>query len=234
MTVFTVPVVRPTPWLSAPVVAEEAWPITPCFLGVVAGRFCSALGEVCLVPSGLVSFLGVFLIGVAFFGAVTGVFAWAGFFTVLDVVDVVFFTGVESLFAIFGDAVPTFLSFGLAAGVDFDTGRGFFVPMGVRVGAGFEAVLVGVLVAFTGVLVAGGETEGVDVVLDVADGSVFFVPIGVLADGVLAGVEVFAAGVEVPEVELIFAGVFLTGVAVDVVDLAVVVGVTFLTGVAVF
>lgn len=211
VTVFTVPVVRPTPLLRVPVAALEALPMTPGFFaGWAAGAIFFAATGVGFVPSGLAAGLtGVFLMGVALAPVV-----------VVEGVLVAGFAGV----LVFAALVA------FEDGVAFEMGRGFFVPMGVRAGLGVSPTEA--FGAVVGVFFAG---LAVDAVFEPADGSDFFVPIGVRAGVAFAGVVVFEAGlfagIEV-DAEFSFDGAFLAGVVVFVVDFAVVAGVAFFTGVA--
>jgi hypothetical protein len=206
-TVFTVPVVRPTPLFRVPVAALDAWPIAPGFFaGAAAGvDFLAAMG-VGFVPSGLEEAMdlgGTFLIGVAF------------------VPDDAVLAGILAGVLVF--AVVT----GLLAGVEalgVETGSGFLVPMGVR--TGFGASPTEDLVAETGVFFTGVARDPVSAFLT---GRGFTVPSGVRGlagvDAVFAGVDTVFAGVD-DAVEFNFAGAFFAGVEAA--------GVACLTGVAAF
>jgi len=210
VTEFTVPVVRPTPLFSAPVAALDAWPTTPgCFAaGAGAGDgavFFTAAG-VGFVASGLAVRMGNFL--------------GAGFVVVVDGVDVAALAGVLAFTGV------------LAAGVDaLEDGRGFLVPMGVRVGAGaFTGVFVGVFAVSLGVIFfAATGVFLTGVVFDVA-GAAFFAAAGVLTGVVFC---VVLVGEARGAAEFSFAGAFLIGVVADPVAL-VAAGVAFFTGAVVF
>lgn len=140
-----------------------------------------------VVPSGF-TLAGVFLTGVAFAGLAVEELALA----VADdaVVVVVFFAGAELT------ALAGLDSAALVAGF-LRIGSGLVVPRGVRVRAGFEASLIGVLPAVTGVFFTG-------VVVDT----------GLLAEAVVTGF--FAGVVEVaPEVGFTGAAGVFAGVAAD-------------------
>lgn len=214
-TVFTVPVVTPTPLFTPPVTAFDAEPTTPGFLGVVAGvAFFTAVG-VGFVPSALTAgFIGVFLTVVAF--------------VVVEVVFVAVFAGLAFVVFILGAELAWFLIFGpLTTGIDaVDAGVVFFAEAGVLV-AGFDTSLA-VLLAATGVFFAGFALEGSEV-----EGTVFFAAVGAVGfTGVLfAGLGVVCdAGVDVL---VSFAGAFRTGVGVVPVGF-VAAGAVFLTGVTAF
>lgn len=142
-----------------------------------------------------------------------------------------FFTGVGPVVAFLTVEVVGFAAAGaVVLGVVFftATGRGFFVPMGVR--AGLEASLTVVFADVTGVFFTGAVEEA-GLVADPV-GSAFLVPMGVRTGVALAGVAVFA-GVELDAgvpVELSFRGTFFTGV-VEVFVVLVVAAAGFLTGV---
>jgi hypothetical protein len=130
---------------------------------------------------------GVFLTGVAFAGLAVEELALA---VAGDAVVVVFFAGAE-LTALAGLDCAA-----LVAGF-LRIGSGLVVPRGVRVRAGFEASLIGVLPAVTGVFFTG-------VVVDT----------GLLAEAVVTGF--FAGVVEVaPEVGFTGAAGLFAGVAAD-------------------
>jgi len=153
-----------------------------------------------VVPSGF-TLAGVFLTGIAFTGVA---FEGVAFAVVDDAALVVLFTGlavVVLLTALSGLDVEI-----LVAGFLL-TGSGFVVPRGVRVRAGFEASLMGVLLAVTGVFFAGVVVDATLLVAAVAVG--LFTGVDVEADATFAvsGAEAdaFAA--------LSFLGTLLTGVA---------------------
>jgi hypothetical protein len=143
-----------------------------------------------VVPSGF-TLAGVFLTGVDFAGvAVEEVALAVADDAVVVVVVVVFFTGAELT------ALADLDCAALVAGF-LRIGSGLVVPRGVRVRAGFEASLIDVLPAVTGVFFTG-------VVVDT----------GLLAEAVVPG---FFAGVEVvPEVAFIGAAGVFAEVAADV------------------
>ena len=99
------------------------------------------------------------------------------------------------------------------------TGNAFVVPSGVRVRAGFEASLMAVLLAVTGVFFAGVVVDATLLVAAVAVG--FFTGVDVEADATFA---VPGAEADAPAA-LSFLGTLLTGVALvaDIVVFAVLV-----------
>lgn len=143
---------------------------------------------------------------------------------------VVVFAGVVffAVFAVFEAGTAAFLILGPFVTGDFgvETGKAFFVPIGVRAVV-FETLSVVVLDAVTGAFLA-GVTEGVvDVVFAGVDDAVELSLTGAFFTG---------AGVVVPvvpddEVRLSFTGAFLTGDVAEVVVFAVATGAVFLTGV---
>jgi hypothetical protein len=205
VTVFNVPVVRPTVLFAAPVTAFAPWPITPGFLAAAGiGGFFWAEEGVGFVPSGFEALTGVFFAAVVL-----------GFIGVaLEVVPVLDFKGVEDVGAV-AVAFDTGTAALLVSGPLLrETGRVFWVPRAVR---GFEAALT------------------VDLVVEVAvDGVDLLAAVGIVLPAVTgiffaAGVVVVAAGVA----RVNFAGAFFTGVApvfaAAGMDEA---GVVFFTGVA--
>lgn len=123
-----------------------------------------------------------------------------------------------------GLLVPRLLMAGFE---EVEAGRGFFVPKGV-LAVGFAASLPAVLVVATGVFFAGVTPEDTDFEALLAEGSGFFVPMGVLGGVGFAAVFALVGIV----VELGLVGIF-TGVAVNVVTFEVVTGVAFFAGVVV-
>ena len=205
VTVFNVPVVRPTVLFAAPVTAFAPWPITPGFLAAAGtGLVFWAAEGVGFVPSGFEALTGVFFTAVVL-----------GFMGVaLEAVLVLGFGGVEDAEAVtvaFDAGTAAFLA---SVPLVRETGRVFWVPRAVR---GFEAAPTVDLVVE---IVVGG------VVLLAAVGVALLAVTGVFFT---VGVLVVAAGVARTN----FAGAFLTGVApvfaVAGMDEA---GVVFFTGVA--
>lgn len=211
VTVFRVPVVRPTPLFTPVVTVFAPLAMTPGFftavLGAAGAVFCAA--GVGMEPSGA-GFAGVFLTDVAF-----------------DAAPVAGFTGVEGLLVVL-----------VAVEVVFETGTDPLTTTGVLVDV-VEASLGGTFVATTGVFFAGATPDGPDLsevgVLREVAGSGFFVPMGVLAVAGFAGFEELEArSLAGVAVLLSLAGVLLTGVvAVLVAGDVVETGVTFFTGVTV-
>ena len=155
---------------------------------------------VAVVPSGF-TLASVFLTGAAFTGVA---FVGVAFAVVDDAALLVLFTGPAVV------VLLTTLS-GLDVGVLVTgfllTGNAFVVPSGVRVRAGFEASLMGVLLAVTGVFFAGVVVDATLLVAAVAVG--FFTGVDVEAGATFAvpGVEADALAA------LSFLGTLLTGVA---------------------
>lgn len=130
----------------------------------------------------------------------------------------VFFTAVGVAFVAVEEAMGVEVVFFCTAGVAFGvevvgvvfftaTGKGFFVPMGVR---GFEAALIGVLPVVTGVFFT-----GVDEVTGFKAGAADtgFLGVVVDVDTGFTGVDVFTAGTLVVDDSALtsFLGFLLTG-----------------------